>query len=214
MPCDADVLTLAQWLSPAYPVGAFAYSHGLESAVADGRLRGAHELEAWLHDVIGHGTGRSDCMLLGAAHRAAPAQWPEIDEAARAFAAGRERLLEAEAQGRAFAATTNAIWDLALPPLVLPVAVGAAAGLRGLPAPLTGAMYLQAMASNLLQAAQRLAPIGQTAGQRILAHLTPLCRDVSGEAVDAPLDSLSSAAFLSDIAAMRHEPMEPRIFRT
>jgi urease accessory protein len=214
MPTDADMLTLAQWLSPSYPVGAFAYSHGLEAAVAEGRVRDAAGLAAWLRDVLDHGTGRSDAVLLGAAHRAPGDDLTGVDAVAAAFAAGRERLQESRAQGRAFVDTTNAVWDLALPPLVLPVAVGAAAGRRGVDAAPTGAMYLQAMAGNLVQAAQRLAPVGQTAGQRVLAGLAPLCRAVAAEAVRTPLDALSGTAFLSDIAAMRHETMQPRIFRT
>ena len=212
MPTEDAILTLGQWLSPAYPTGAFAWSHGLEAAVAEGRAPDAPALQAWLADVIEHGAGRSDAILLGAACRAGPEGLGEIDAAARAFAASAERLAETQRQGRAFTETTNAVWGLELPALTLPVAVGAAAGRRGLPARLTGAMYLQAMAGNLVQAAQRLAPIGQTAGQGVLADLAPLCRDVAAEAVEAPLDSLSSAAFLSDIAAMRHETMQPRIF--
>ena len=212
MPTEADVLTLGQWLSPSYPVGAFAYSHGLEAAVADGHVRDADDLRGWLADVLDCGTGRSDAILLGAAWRAGPTDWEGIDATARAFAASRERLVEADRQGRAFARTTNAVWGLDVPALTLPVAVGAAAGLRGLPVTLTAAMYLQAFTGNLVQAAQRLAPVGQTEGQSVLAGLMPLCQAVAGEAVAAPLEALASAAFLSDIAAMRHETMETRIF--
>ncbi len=212
MPTEADVLTLGQWLSPSFPVGAFAYSHGLEAAVADGHVRDAEGLRRWLCDVLELGTGRCDAILLGAAARAAPAEWDGIDAAARAFAASRERLLEADRQGRAFARTMNAVWGFDVPALTLPVAVGAAAGLRGLPVTLTAAMYLQAFTGNLVQAAQRLAPVGQTEGQSVLAALTPLCQAIAAEAAEAPLEALASAAFLSDVAAMRHETMETRIF--
>ncbi|MGG7646135.1 urease accessory protein UreF [Rhodovulum sp. YNF3179] len=212
MPTEADVLTLGQWLSPSFPVGAFAYSHGLEAAVADGHVRDAEGLRGWLCDVLELGTGRCDAILLGAAARAAPAEWDGIDAAARAFAASRERLVEADRQGRAFARTTSAVWGLDVPALTLPVAVGAAAGLRGLPVTLTAAMYLQAFTGNLVQAAQRLAPVGQTEGQSVLAALTPLCQAIAAEAAEAPLEALASAAFLSDVAAMRHETMETRIF--
>lgn len=209
-----DLLTLAQWLSPSFPVGAFAYSHGLESAVADGWVHDAATLHDWLADVLAEGTGRSDAVLLGAAHRAGPGELADIDAHARAFAASRERRIEAERLGAAFTAATNAVWGLELPPLTYPVAVGAAAGRRGIDAETAAALYLQASASNLVQAAQRLMPLGQTAGQRILADLSGCCRPIARAALATDLDDLASCAFRSDIAAMRHETLQPRIFTT
>ncbi|MEQ9053685.1 MAG: urease accessory UreF family protein, partial [Roseovarius confluentis] len=70
MSTEPDILTLAQWLSPAYPVGAFAYSHGLELAIREGWISDAETLRAWLAGVLADGSGRSDAVFLAAAHRA------------------------------------------------------------------------------------------------------------------------------------------------
>src|SRR6478735_8188481 len=89
----ADLLHLQTWLSPAFPTGAFAYSHGLEWAVETHDISDAATLQVWLTDVIAHGTGRTDAIVLRLAHRAAsnPARLNEIAALARATAAGRER---------------------------------------------------------------------------------------------------------------------------
>ena len=209
MSTNTDLLTLAQWLSPAFPVGAFAYSHGVETAIRDGAVTDAASLELWLSDVLAQGSGRADAVLLAAAHRG-----EDVNDLARAFAASAERLRESERQGAAFAGTVRAVWGLDLPDLLHPVAVGRASALKGLDAQTTAALYLQSFASNLVSAAVRLVPLGQTDGQRVLAALSPLCEAVAAEAMTADPEDLWSNAWGSDIAAMRHETMEPRLFQS
>ena len=214
-PPAADVLTLAQWLSPAFPVGAYAYSHGLEWAIGEGAIGDAAALGEWLADVIAHGAGRSDAILLAAAHRAdTAAEVADVAGAARAFAPSRERLAEAALQGAAFCATVRAVWGLDLPDAPYPVALGRACRLRGLPLALAAPMHLHAFVANLISAAVRAVPLGQTEGQTVLAALEPLCREVAARALAEGLDDLSGTAFLSDVASMRHETQTVRLFRS
>jgi len=211
----AQLLTLAQWLSPAYPTGGFAWSHGLETAVAEGSVRDAAGFGAWLGDVLEHGAARSEALFLAEAHRAGGDEaLARIDARARAFAPCAERLAETVEQGAAFARITAAIWGMDLPTLAQPVAVGRAAALAGLPLEPVLALYLQGFAANLASAAQRLVPLGQTEAQAALADQAPLIARIAAEAAVAGPDALSSTAFLADIAAMRHETLQPRIFRS
>lgn len=207
-----DLLTLTQWLSPAYPVGSFAWSHGLERAVGRGDVKDAADLTAWLGDVLAHGAGRSDAILLCAAFDAddlAP-----IADLAAALAPSRERRMETMQQGAAFAATTRAVWGFDLPDMAYPVAVGRAAGLANIPIEPTVTLWLQAFASNLTQCAQRLLPLGQTEGQRILRDLAPLMTDIGKQAMSASLDDIGSATFAVDTASMQHAEQYSRIFRS
>ncbi len=215
MRTDAHLLTLAQWLSPAYPVGAFAYSHGLESAVRAGWVADADGLRAWLTDVLEQGSGRADATWLHLAHGCTEAaEVLALDGEARAFAPARERLREGTRQGAAFARTTAQVWGLELPELLLPLALGRAARLVGMDPCPVAALYLHSFAGNLVAAAQRLMPLGQTAAQKVLADLTPLCTEVAKATAGAGIDDIASAAFLSDVAAMTHETLEPRIFQS
>jgi urease accessory protein len=205
-----DLLTLSQWLSPAFPVGAFAFSHGVETAVREGRIADATDLRTWLEDLLAHGSGRSDVVLLAAAYR----DEEDIDAISRAFQPSAERLEEARQLGAAFARTVRAVWGLDLADALYPVAVGRAAGLRALPLDATAALYAQSFTANLVSAAIRLVPLGQTEGQAVLASLAPACEALGEEAGSFTLDDLANAAFLSDIAAMRHETLEPRSFQS
>lgn len=214
MPTDPRLLTLAQWLSPSFPVGAFAYSHGLETAVQSGWVTDADTLQEWLHDVLCQGTGRADAIWIRAAMPSDADTLGMLDAQARAYAASAERLREALRQGAAFAQTANAVWALDVPSVPLPLAVGAAAGQMGMRAGDTVALYLHAFVSNLTSAAIRLIPLGQTEGQKVLAALTPLCARMADETRALTPDDIHSTCFLSDIAAMRHETLKTRLFQS
>lgn len=211
---DMQILTLTQWLSPTFPVGAFAYSHGLAGAVGQGWVSDGPGLEAWLEDILLFGSGRADSLLLAAAFNAETYQClREVDRTARAFAASAERRLETDLQGRAFGKALAA-WGATAEGLTYPVALGAAAAQRDLPLALTQKLYLHALLSNLVAAGQRLLSVGQQEGQVILRRLTLRCPDVAEETREGDLSKLTSAAFMTDIASMRHEAQNSRIFRT
>jgi urease accessory protein len=215
------------WLSPAYPVGAFSYSSGLEWAVEAGDIADAEGLRGWLGVVIGEGGGFCDAVFFAHAHRAVvagdDATLAEVAELAAAFSPSKERHLETTAQGRAFIEATQAAWPCAAldkltaiwpGPYVYPVAVAAAAAGHGIALePALGA-YLHAVTANLVSAGMRLVPLGQTDGQRLLAALEPLVAATVHRALQTSLDDVGSAALRADLASMRHETQYTRLFRS
>ena len=205
------LLRLLAWLSPAFPTGAFAYSHGLEWAVEAGDVTDGESLRRWVEDVLRHGSGRSDLILLRHAHRNA-ARAAELGALFRAMTPSRERRDEAIYQGRAFVAAVAA-WGEGQPDdSPYAVAVGAAAFAIG--EDTVAVAYLQAFAANLISAAVRLVPLGQTTGLRVLAALEPTIIAVADETQDATLEDIGGCAFRSDLAAMRHETQYTRLFRS
>ncbi|MFW2588781.1 urease accessory protein UreF [Sagittula sp. SSi028] len=213
MPIDPRLLIITQWLSPAYPVGSFAFSHGIEDAVDAGQITDAPALERWLADLLKQGSGWADAVWIAEAARGARPV-AEVDALARAFAASAERLREAQRQGAAFRQITQDVWHTELTAQMLPVVFGEAAAELRLDTSAVIALYLQSFVSNLVAAAQRLMPLGQTDAQGIVARLSPLCGDIAARAMDADSDDIFANCFASDIAAMCHETMEPRIFQT
>ncbi|SPH21228.1 Urease accessory protein UreF [Ascidiaceihabitans donghaensis] len=214
MTTNTDVLTLSQLFSPSFPVGSFAYSHGLETAMNDGAITSAATLEAWVLDLLQFGSARSDAVLLNVAYAGSDNAIPMIDAQARAFAGTAERLRETDLQGAAFCETVQAVWNIDLGQLCYPVAVGRAAVTLRLDPELATAMYLQAFTGNLIAAAMRLVPLGQIDGQKVQTTLKPHCVATAKHCVGATLDDLHSCAWLSDIVSMRHETQYSRIFRS
>ena len=216
---DEALYKLMAWLSPAYPVGAFAYSHGLERAVADGVVHDAGSTQAWIADCLECGAGRTDAIMLAHAWRAADSDDPQtlcdIAALGLALAPSAERLAETRDQGEAFASVTGNAWGTnPFPGAPYPVAIGIAAANASIPLAATLQAYLQAFATNLVSAAVRLVPLGQTQGQTIVAGLVDRIGRLTEEAADAPLEAIGGCAVLADIASMKHETQEPRLFRS
>jgi urease accessory protein len=221
---SVSVVRLMTWLSPAYPVGGFSYSHGLEWVVEAGKVRDAATLLGWIEDLLVHGAGRTDAILLAHAWRSvASGDQPLLEETielAAALALSAERRLETLAQGAAFLTATAAVWPdprldaLAGRELAYPVAVGACAAVHGLALAATAQAFAQAFAANIVSAGVRLIPLGQTDGLRVIARLEPLIADVAATALIASLEDMGGATIGADIASMRHETQYTRLFRT
>ena len=229
---------LLTFLSPAFPVGAFTYSHGLEQAIEDDDVTSAEELQQWLEAVITQGSGHNDAILLvqtmQAADKGDEADVRELIDLGLALQPSRERHLETSAQGTAFIRTVLNAWrpeamtssghlfhtlthpeNAEIPDLwPYPVAVGLTAAAWELPAAETVTAFLQAFTSNIVSAAIRAIPLGQSEGQRVLAALEPAVHTTAAKALTAGLDALGSSIFLADIASMAHETKYSRIFRS
>jgi len=214
------LLRLMACLSPAFPTGAYAYSHVLEWAVETGDITDGPSLELWLADLLRHGSGRNDAILARCAHRAAQDRTAiaEIAEMALAICAGLERQGETIGQGIAFllAARHWAPTDFlaGLGEIAYPVAVGALAGVHDISEDDLAGALLQAFASNLISAAVRLVPLGQTTGLAVLAALEPVIIATAAETSGAGLDDLGGFAFRADLASLRHETQYTRLFRS
>jgi len=223
----AALYRLMTWLSPAFPVGAFSYSSGIEWAVEAGDITDAASLRDWLASMLADGPGFCDGVFLAQAHRAASthddAGLRDIAELAAAFVPSRERQLETSSQGRAFIEIARSAWNCdglddmiahCNGAMVYPVAVGIVSSAHKIPLAPTLHAFFHALTSNWISAGARLVPLGQTDSQRVLAWLEPVVVATSKRALEASLDDLGSATFRADLAGMRHETQYTRLFRS
>ena len=215
-----SLLRLMAWLSPAFPVGGFAYSSGLERAVHDRLVTDAEGLRGWLSATLEAGTLWNDAVLLAGAARAADdgRQLADLSELGLALAGSTERHLETLSLGRAFLAAASA-WPhpvMALLPrdCPYPVAVGAVASAHGVPTEQALAAFLHAALSQGVSASIRLGVCGQQQGVAILADLEARVAEAAGRAAAATLDDLGTSTVQADIASMRHETQHSRLFRS
>jgi len=215
MTTEAQVLRLLTWLSPAFPVGAFGYSHGLETAIRERTVRDAEGLAAWIAGLIEYGGGWTDAVLFKAAHQAADDRLAlaEIVELAEALAPSLERRRESLGPGDAFLIAARAWGSQPLAGAVpYCTAVAAVCGQADIPVESALTAWLHAFAANLVSVAVRAIPIGQTAGVAVIAELEPIILATAARAAKSSLDDLGAAAILSDIASMRHETLGVRLF--
>lgn len=215
---------LLAWASPAFPTGAFSYSHGLESAAADGAVLDRETLEAWIAATVAHGSGRVDADILRDAWRAASAgddaALAEVNRRGVAYRATTELALESSQQGAAFAAAYGAAWGgsggshepghMACHAAIF----GSAAAGAGITLEDALLAYLSAFAANLMSAGLRLGIVGQTDGQRILAGLEPVVAAAVEASPARAAEDFGSATFALDLASMAHETLYSRLFRS
>lgn len=224
---DPSLYRLLAWLSPSYPVGAFAYSHGLEWAVETGQIQDQVSMSAWIDDLVRYGGGWSDAVVFANAYAHAVEEnidgLVNLNQYALALTPSAERYLETSAQGTAFLRVTRDAWGFdgleamtgALgPDVAYPIAVAITSTGHRIDRSASLHAYLHAVVANLISAGVRLVPLGQTDGQRALANLEHTVADVVDQALDASIDQVGGIAMLSDIAAMKHETQYTRLFRS
>jgi urease accessory protein len=209
----AALLLLLNWMSPTFPIGAFAYSHGLEQAIADGRITSADDVEAWLSDSLQHGSGWNDAVLF---QHCWSNPIEELNDLALALAGSAERYMESTHLGRNFNIAAS-VWTDAEPtdqPMAYAIAAGSACHAMGIHKDQAMIAFLQGFCAALVSVAVRLVPLGQTNGLKVLRNLSPLIATIAERAAHATLDDLGGHCIAADIAAMQHETLQPRIFRT
>jgi urease accessory protein len=222
----AELQVLMAWFSPAFPIGGFAFSHGLEWAHECGAVTGRAQLESWLGDLLTHGSGRADSILLACAYRAfsdGPAAMQAIVDLGAALQPSAERHLEGTLQGKAFLGVVRAAYPdarldaldgLDLASLTLPVAAGLAGAAHGVALQPLLTAYLSAFLANLCSAAVRLGVIGQTDGQRVIASLRQQVATTAVFALAATLEDLGVGALRADLFSLQHETQYSRLFRS
>jgi urease accessory protein len=221
---DLALVRLLQLVSPALPIGAFAYSQGLEQAVADGWVSDEAEAEAWLLGLLASSLGTLDVPVLArliaawrARDAAAIARWSawlwacrptrEARAEDRQLGAALARVLETLGIDEAKAWTTHL--HVTHPTMF---ALGAVRFEVPLAPALAG--YAFSWAEAITSAAVRLVPLGQNAGQRVLAAAGRAIPAVVERALEIPNDELGSAAPGQAIASARHETLYSRLFRS
>ena len=225
-----EFLRLQSWFSPAFPSGAYSYSHGLEWAVEAGDMHDRQSLVDWLEADLCYGSGRNEAIFFSVAWRCAMegdrAKLFEIAELAAAFRGTSEFALESSQQAAACLTTLRQVWPDSLLDWLsetlrqhriqpaLAVVLGVRSATQAIPSSIALPAYLQSYMANLVTAGVRLVPLGQTDGQLAIAELEQAILAASVEAERATIDDLGSAAFMVDLASMQHETQYTRLFRS
>jgi urease accessory protein len=227
IPSLLPLVRLLQLASPALPIGAYSYSQGLERVVEDGAVHDAASAETWIGDVMGFVVARGEVAIAWRMHRAVEERdWQGFVRWNAWFLASRETAeLRAETE-QTGASLAKLAYDLDLldaparqaleraAPVTLPAAFTLVA--RGFAVPVDAALtgYVWSWLENQVLAAMKLVPLGQVAGQRMLASLGANIPAVVMTAAAIGDDGLSTFAPGLALASARHETQYSRLFRS
>lgn len=218
---------LLAWNSPAYPTGAFSYSHGLEWAVEEGSVKNVGQLVEFVEAVLSRGGGWVDAVLFAHAWRTATLDaraLDEVSELAAAFRGTAETALESQQQGAAFLQITRQAWPHPLIEsfaerqaghvVAHSVVVGLTCAVHDIELGPSLNAYLHAVAANLISAGVRLIPLGQTHGQLAVAALLQVIEGIAERAMRTDLQDLGTAAPGLERCSALHETQYTRLFRS
>lgn len=221
MPTDPALLRLLQLTSPALPVGAFSYSEGLEWLVERGTIRTPDDLAHWLRDALAMGGIRVEtavvARVMAAARAGDPAAVRRWDRWLTASRESEELRAQSEQMGTSLLRLLESLEVDTLgleAPVHFATAFALAAAAWDVPAESALSGYMYAWASNLVSAGVRLVPLGQTAGQRVLADLHAAIVAATAEVAALPDHWLDACGFGAALAAMHHETQYTRLFRS
>ena len=224
------LLRQQSWLSPAFPIGSYSYSHGIEWAVEAGYIQDRESLVDWLEADLLYGSGRNEAIFFSeASHYTTDNDYDKlfaVAELAAAFRGTSEFALESSQQAAACLGTLRQVWpdsvldwlseklcERGIPP-ALAVVLGIRSARHAIPLSLALPAFLQSYVANLITAGVRLVPLGQTDGQRAIADLEEAMLAGSMQARKSSINDLGSAAFMVDLASMSHETQYTRLFRS
>lgn len=212
------------WFSPSFPIGSFAYSHGLETAVHKGNITNLAHLIEWIDTVLLYGSGRADGVLFRETYKAVSVDnWDRLEEISKfskALLPTEELSLESCAQGEAFLNSCGKVWSkykkmtnhLIRP--TYPVATGYMCAAYSLPLGPSLSSWYQSLSLSLVSAGVRLIPLGQTDGLRALDTLGQSVIQAYQSALSIEWEDLGTAAPLLEIDSIHHETQYSRLFRS
>ena len=202
------------WLSPSFPLGAFAYSHGLEFEISEGNVTTSEELYEWLKDILRFGSVWNDLVLFCNSYKTDVNSLNELSGIAKAFAQSKERYYETIEMGNAFSKIISSIEGVYLKGMPLPIIMGYIAKIENVSLPYILPLYAHSFISNLISVSIRLLPLGQTDAQKLLFSLFPIIDDVSKEALKSNIGDMRNKCVLADLASMKHETLKVRLFKS
>jgi urease accessory protein len=225
-PAEAELLQLMWLASPALPVGGFSYSEGLEAAVDKGCATTETQVQRWLLDQLQLCLARSDLAAVAQGMHAWRAQdaarlraldnWvmctrESSELRAQTLQMGRSLLLWLRQHTTASARDLGLLAQLAPSyPIAFALAVSATGA-----SPKYGLLsYAFGWAENMVQAAIKAVPLGQSAGQRILSALTAHIPAAVQHALDLPEQDRQAFAPMLAILSAQHETQYSRLFRS
>ncbi len=202
------------WLSPSFPIGAFAYSHGLEFEICEGNVSTSEDLYEWLKDILRFGSAWNDLVLFCNAYKTDINSLNELSDIAKAFAQSKERYYETIEMGAAFSKIISSVEGVNFKGMPLPIIMGYISKIENVSLEYILPLYAHSFVSNLISVSIRLLPLGQTEAQKLLFSLFPIIDEVSKEALKSNISNMRNKCVIADLSSMKHETLKVRLFKT
>jgi len=201
---------LQVWFSSSFPIGSYAYSHGLEALIDDKKIKKNNDVKEFLHALLFYGTLRNDYIFIKSIYKG-----DEINQLILASASSKERQIEMIDMGNSFRKIMKDSWELSLPENTSFIYCLAKAGLHfDIKFDDLIKFYLQSFISNLINVCVKHIPMSQKDGQSLNVIFINQIQEFLTHSDKLTLKDIGTTFFIGDIYAIKHENLDSRIYLT
>ena len=201
---------LQVWFSSSFPIGSYAYSHGLEALIDDKKIKNNNDVKEFLDALLFYGTLRNDYIFMKSIYKG-----DEINQLILASASSKERQIEMIDMGNSFRKIMKDSWELSLPENTSFIYCLAKAGLHfNIKFDDLIKFYLQSFISNLINVCVKHIPMSQKDGQSLNVIFINQIQEFLSHSDKLTLKDIGTTFFIGDIFAIKHENLESRIYLT
>ena len=201
---------LQVWFSSSFPIGSYAYSHGLEALIDDKKIKNKDDVKEFLDALLFYGTLRNDYIFIKSVYKG-----EEINELILASASSKERQIEMIDMGNSFRKIMKDSWELSLPENTSFIYCLAKAGLYfDIKFDDLIKFYLQSFISNLINVCVKHIPMSQKDGQSLNVIFINQIQEFLTHSDKLTLKDIGTTFFIGDIFAIKHENLDSRIYLT
>ena len=201
---------LQVWFSSSFPIGSYAYSHGLEALIDDKKIKNKDDVKEFLDALLFYGTLRNDYIFMKSIYKG-----EEINDLILASASSKERQIEMIDMGNSFRKIMKDSWELSLPENTSFIYCLAKAGLHfDIKFDDLIKFYLQSFISNLINTCVKHIPMSQKDGQTLNFIFINQIQEFLTHSDKLTLNHIGTTFFIGDIYAIKHEHLDSRIYLT
>ena len=196
------------WFSSSFPIGSFAYSHGLEAMIDNKYIKDEKDILKCIDVLTNHGTLKNDFIYIKETY-----EGYELNDIVLANAASKERYFETISLGKSFSKILKETWSFDLEPnLSYPICIGKAGLHFKIPFDKLITFYFQSFISNLINICVKHIPLGQKIGQDCLLKSTSIAENFFKNSKKLNLKDLGGITFNLDLHSIHHEKLTSRIY--
>ena len=206
-----DPLQILQiWFSSSFPVGSYAYSHGLEAIIDNKLINNKNDVEEFLNALLFNGTLRNEYIFIKSIY-----EGKEINNLILSSASSKERQIEMVDMGNSFRKIMKQSWDFELAEnTAFTYCLTKAAIHFNIKFEYLIKYYLQSFISNLINVCVKHIPISQKDGQKLNVIFINKIQDFLQKSEKLNLEDIGSTFFIGDLFSIKHENLETRIYLT
>ena len=198
------------WFSSSFPIGSYAYSHGLEALIDDKKINNKDDVKEFLDALLFYGTLKNDYIFMKSIYKG-----EEINQLILASASSKERQIEMIDMGNSFRKIMKDSWELSLPENTSFIYCLAKAGLYfNIKFDDLIKFYLQSFISNLINVCVKHIPMSQKDGQSLNVIFINQIQEFLTHSDKLTLKDIGTTFFIGDIYAIKHENLYSRIYLT